>query len=128
MKKMKLWITAICLLLLPLATVSATRAEPTPQLDEPAGGAVVCAPGAYPVTPDYCVPLGPSRYLTELSKLGWSDPPRPLPASKPDPGLTTLPYRYFHLSNEPVPLFSGIPADPNSGYSSQFPPGFVYVS
>ena len=128
MKTIKLWLTISSLLLLPLVTVSAVWAGPTPQLDEPDAGAVVCAPDAYPVTPDYCVPLGPSRYLTELSKLGWSDPPRPLPASKPDPGLKQLPYLYFHLSNEPVPIFSGIPADPNSGYSNQFPPGFIYVS
>jgi hypothetical protein len=104
------------------------QAGHAPQLDEPDNGAVVCAPDVYWVDPEYCVPLGPSRYLTELSSLGLNIPPRPLPAYKPDPNLGYLPYAYFHLNYEPVPIFSGIPADPNSGYSNQFPPGFVYVT
>lgn len=101
-------------------------AQQTPTGDEPESGAVVCEPAAYPATQDGCVPLGPSRYLSELVKMGISFPPRPLPAYKPDPALTQLPYRYFHLEDDYVPIYSS-PGEKGSG-TNQFPPGFVYVS
>lgn len=101
--------------------------EPGPPA-EPASGAVVCAPAPYLIQPDDCLPLGPSVYLTELARLGLTLPTRPLPARKPDPALSQLPYSYFRLGDEEVPLFSGIPSDPKSGYSSIFPRGFSYIS
>lgn len=103
-------------------------AQQIPPAAEPESGAVVCEPDVYYSTPDDCVPLGPSRYLMEMASLGMTIPPRPLPAYKPDPSLNEIPYVYFRLNDEPVPVFSGIPADPKSGYSSLFPVGFVYVS
>jgi len=92
---------------------------------EPDSGSVVCGPDAYFSTPDDCLPLGPSEYLTEMAKLGLTIPPRPLPAYKPDPSLVKLPYLYFHLDNDNVPVLTG----PAGGATGQiFPPGFVYVS
>ncbi|PWB69127.1 MAG: hypothetical protein C3F07_20085 [Anaerolineales bacterium] len=95
------------------------------QTDEPDNGSVVCAPDAYPVPPDDCLPLGPSTFITEMARLGLSFPQRPLPTRKPDPSLTSLPYRYFRLDDDNVPMLSG-PAGNETGQF--FPPGFVYVS
>jgi lipoprotein-anchoring transpeptidase ErfK/SrfK len=64
--------------------------------------------------------------LTDLARLGITLPPRPLPASKPDPSLTQLPYHYFHLDKDYVPIY-GTPGEKGPG-SQQFPPGFVYIS
>src|SRR5262245_57404986 len=92
---------------------------------EPDSGAVVCTPSVYSESPGDCLPLGPSTFITEMGKLGMSFPPRPLPAFSPDPGLTQLPYFYFHLEDDIVPILSG-PAGSETGQA--FQPGFVYVS
>jgi len=69
--------------------------------------------------------MGPSMYLTEMAKNGMTFPPRPLITYKPDPFLTKLPYFYFHLDKDNVPVLNG----PAGGATGQiFPPGFVYVS
>ena len=107
----------------PIHTVSAQQ---TPQPDEPDSGAVVCEPAAYLSTPSDCVLLGPSQYLNEMAKLGMTFPPRLLPAYKPDPSLTQLPYKYYHLNDDYVPIYSS-PGEKGAGVN-QFPPGFVYVS
>jgi len=110
----------------PVPVASARQAF---QGDEPDSGAVVCEPIAEPVSSADCVPLGPSKYLIEMARLGMTIPPRMLPAYKPDPNLNYLPYSYFKLNDEPVPVYSSIPSDPKSaGYTNQFPVGFVYVS
>ena len=96
------------------------------QQDEPESGAVVCAPSAFPSSQDGCFPLGPSQYLNDMAKLGITFPQRPLPAYKPDPTLTQLPYQYFNLENDYVPIYSS-PGDRGAGIN-QYPPGFVYVS
>jgi hypothetical protein len=94
---------------------------------EPDSGSVVCAPGVYLTPPGDCLPLGPSAYLTGLARIGLTFPLRPLPASKPDPALTQLPYYYFHVSDsEYVPVYSA-PGGTGAG-AQQFMPGFVYVS
>ncbi len=103
------------------------HAQDTTPPAEPESGSVVCEPGVYLSEPVECQPLGPSAYLTELAHLGMTIPPRPLPASKPDPSLTQLPYSYFHLKEgEYVPVY-GTPGETGSG-TQQFPPGFVYIS
>lgn len=104
----------------------AASAQQTLQQDEPESGAVVCAPSAFPSSQDGCFPLGPSQYLNGLAKLGITFPQRPLPAHKPDPNLTQLPYQYFNLENDYVPIYSS-PGDRGAGIN-QFPPGFVYIS
>jgi lipoprotein-anchoring transpeptidase ErfK/SrfK len=58
--------------------------------------------------------------------MGLSLQPTPLPASKPDPALTQIPYKYFHvISTDPIPI-GGTPGDTVGGQS--FPPGFIYIS
>jgi len=96
------------------------------QQEEPESGAVVCEPSAYTQRLVDCVPLGPSQYLSDIAKLGITIPQRPLPAYKPDPGLTQLSYRYFNLEKDYVPIYSA-PGERGDGIN-QFPPGFVYVS
>ncbi len=113
-------------LLLPINRVHEVEARQIPQGDESDSGAVVCEPNAYLETPDNCIPLGPSTYLMEMAKLGMTIPEQPLPAYKPDPSLSQLPYRYFKLENDYVPIYSS-PGERGSGIN-QFPPGFVYVS
>jgi len=97
-----------------------------PNLPEPDSGGIVCEPGIYLVEPDDCLPLGPSAYLTQLAQAGLTIPARPLPASKPDLGLTQLPFFYFHLDKDYVPIYSS-PGEKGPGVE-QFLPGFVYVS
>jgi hypothetical protein len=92
---------------------------------EPDSGAVVCAPGVYLADPGDCLPLGPSTYITEMSELGLTFPPRPLASKRPDSSLTQLPYLYFHLDNDYVPILNG-PAGNETG--NGYLPGFVYVS
>lgn len=120
MKKLLSIILSIGILFQP-ATIPITRADEL----EPASGAVVCLPDAYLTAPDNCLPTGPSAYLTEMAKLGLIFPPRPLSNYKPDPELTKLPYQYFHLDKDFVPVLSE-PAGIESG--KPFPPGFVYIS
>jgi lipoprotein-anchoring transpeptidase ErfK/SrfK len=125
MKRMFFWLISFSL----VATtnpIQIATAQQTLQLDEPESGAVVCEPAAYLTTSTDCMQLGPSQYLNEMAKLGMTFPPRPLPAYKPDPSLTQLPYKYYHLNDEYVPIYSS-PGQKGSGVN-QFPPGFVYVS
>lgn len=117
-----LFIASICL---STSTTTARAQESTPPT-EPDNGGVVCEPGVYLTEPPDCQIFGPSAYLTDLAKIGISIPPRPLPASKPDPSLTQLPYSYFHLDKDYVPVYS-TPGEKGSGVQ-QFPPGFVYVT
>jgi lipoprotein-anchoring transpeptidase ErfK/SrfK len=108
--------------LLPPAGVAAQETTPG---EEPESGAVVCAPDVYLTPPGDCLPLGPSTYITDMAKLGLTFPERALPAFKPDPALTQLPFFYFKLDDDIVPILSA----PGGGESGQaFQPGFVYVS
>jgi lipoprotein-anchoring transpeptidase ErfK/SrfK len=112
------------LLLVALAPFAAAIAQEEVSAPEPESGAVVCAPSAVRGSGMECLVEGPSAYLKELARAGFSLPPSPLPASKPDRALSDLPYRYFHvISDEPVSIGSSPGA---SGGDSLFP-GFVYV-
>lgn len=115
----------IGILIVGLIPNSPARAQDTSAEEETASGAVVCAPGVYFEPPGDCLPIGPSSYITEMANLGLTFPARRLPAFKPDPSLTALPYRYFKLEEDVVPILSG-PAGDSIGQS--FLPGFVYVS
>ena len=106
-------------------SIFATPSPISAQESEPESGAVVCAPAVYLESPSDCLPLGPSAFLTEMAKLGMTFPPRQLPSHIPDPALTQLPYFYFMLEEDIVPILSG-PAGSETGQA--FQPGFVYVS
>lgn len=123
---MKNFLTLIFISLTITTSIQTAHAQDSTLPAEPQSGGVVCEPGVYLSEPVECQPLGPSSYLTDLARLGMTIPPRPLPASRPDPSLTQLPYHYFHLDKDYVPIYSS-PGETGSG-SQQFPPGFVYVS
>ena len=107
-------------------SLNTARAKQTYQVDEPESGAVVCEPNPYIVFPENCLPLGPSQYLSEMAKLGMTIPQSPLPTYKPDPRLNDLPFFYFKLDNDYVPIY-GSAGEKGSG-ANQFPPGFVYIT
>ena len=114
---------AACLLAANLGASEGAQAQ-SPAA-EPDSGSVVCAPGVFFSEPDGCLPLGPSSYLTELANSGFTLPPSPLPASRPDRSLADIPIRYFHvISDEPVSVGSA-PGD--SGGQILYP-GFVYIA
>lgn len=92
---------------------------------EPDTGAVVCPPDAYLTPPGDCLPLGPSVYLTELGRLGLTFPPRAISVRKPDPSLTQIPHRFFHLDHDIVPVLNGPAGNPTGPV---FGAGFVYVT
>lgn len=119
MKKIKIFLFTIFALILTSYTVQAQETEPE-------SGGVVCEPGVYLYPSGDCQPMGPSAYLTDLARFGITLPPRPLPASKPDPNLNLLPYKYFHLDDDYVPIY-GAPGGKGPS-AQQFPPGFVYIS
>jgi hypothetical protein len=118
----KFFLLIVCLSLLFEFTAHSTSLA---QGAEPDSGEVVCVPDVYLITPDDCLPTGPSTFLTDMAKLGLTFPPRLLPSYKPDPELIKLPYRYFHLDKDYVPIL-GEPGGSESGQS--YLPGFVYVS
>jgi lipoprotein-anchoring transpeptidase ErfK/SrfK len=95
------------------------------QNSEPESGEVLCLPDVYLTPPDDCLAAGPSIYLAELAKRGLTIPERPLPSRRPEPELSKLPYLYFHLEQDNVPVLSG-PAGSETG--QYYLPGFVYVS
>jgi hypothetical protein len=101
MKKILYSILGISLIFATFAYTPARAQDTTPP--EPDSGAVVCEPGVYLTTPDDCLPLGPSAYLTDLARLGMTFPPRPQPAAKPDPRRTQLPDQYLHQDDTNVP-------------------------
>jgi len=91
---------------------------------EPDNGSVVCPPGVYPATPENCLPLGPSEYLTQLAGLGITLPIQPLPMYPPSTDLNSLDYSYFKVNPKGLPLYSSL-SDAESGSSSvrSIPPG-----
>lgn len=127
---MKLRIAYLILLLTLFVSPLPVRAqEPTPD-EESFSGAEVCVPGVYIIESDDCLPLGPSIYLTNLARLGLTLPPRPLPAYKPNPELTQIPYRYFHMADDmPVKFYPSLAdAQAKSDNALTYAPGFVYIS
>ena len=115
----------LSILLLNLIPFGTSKAQGSSTEEEPESGAVVCAPGVYLEDPGDCLPAGPSVYLTDMAKLGLTIPERPLPATKPDKGLVPLPYLYFKLEEDIVPVLNEPAGNP---IGQAFQPGFVYVS
>ncbi len=107
---------------------------PQPATDAPApptetnSGAVLCDPGIYLETPEDCVPLGPSQYLTDNARLGLVLPPRPLQISHPDPALNDLPYHYYKVNDTGTAFYSSLEAARSKAGGQILSPGaFLYV-
>jgi lipoprotein-anchoring transpeptidase ErfK/SrfK len=127
---MKLKIVYLTLLIALIISPFPAHAQETMPVEESYGGAEVCAPDAYLIEPDDCLPLGPSVYLTGLARLGLTLPPRPLPVYKPSPELTQTPYRYFHMADDmPVKFYTSLAdAQAKSANALTYASGFVYIS
>jgi len=96
-------------MLWPGRAVDAARGDnPSPQ--EPDSGAVLCPPSVYPAFQDDCLPLGPAQFLTDMAAQGIPYPIQPLPAYAPDPTLNALPYSYFRVTENGLPLFPSLDA------------------
>jgi hypothetical protein len=61
-------------------------------------GLPICAPDVYLVTPEDCLPVGPSQNLTDWAEKGLAIPLKPLQASKPSPAYTELNQKYAKLN------------------------------
>lgn len=120
---------SLTLVLLTVLLAQPAAAQDFPPDPEPDAGAVVCPPGAYPSPPGDCLPLGPSAYLSELARLGITIPPRPLPATQPDPALVQLPYHYFKVNEiTGTSLYGSLDAAISKAGGVPLLPGFVYLS
>ena len=99
------------------------------QLPENNTGAVLCSPSVYIQTPDDCVPLGPSQYLTELAQQGMQWPLQPLDVSHPDPALGDLSSSYFKVDKTGTTFYPSLDAAiSKKGASGGLAPGdFFYV-
>lgn len=120
--------TKVFPIMLAVAFVIAGYSKPPTVLsqgDEPDSGSVVCPPDVYLNPPDDCLFTGPATQLTEFAKLGLSNPPRPLFFTRPDPSLPFLPYTYFHVDKDYLPVLNAPAGNP---IGQEFSPGFVYVS
>ncbi|MDR3575441.1 MAG: L,D-transpeptidase [Anaerolineaceae bacterium] len=111
MKRLLTVLTAIvCISLVSMAdpiTAHAQSTDPT----EPYSGLPLCSPDAYLSDPVDCVPLGPSKVITDLAKLGLTFPPQPLPAYSPDPALIQLNLKYALVSignAEQAPIYPSL--------------------
>lgn len=74
-------------------------------------GELLCLPEAYSQTGNNCLSMGPAQTLTQLEKQGLSLPPRPLPASRPDAGLTVVDIGFAKINledSEPAPIYSNL--------------------
>ncbi len=117
-----------------LVTLLPTRAVKAVQGDDPAAreadsGAILCPPAVYLSPQDDCLPLGPAQFLTAMAAQGIIFPIHPLPAYAPSPNLNNIPFSYFKVTVEGLPLYATLEAamaDQPSGQVIQ--PGFLYVS
>ncbi len=96
----------VIFLLAYLANRPAVPAAAANPASSPQSGSVLCLPGIYTVDPQDCLPLGPSQVRTQNAQQGLLLPLPPLPASKPDPALVSVPFRYAMLKeNEATPVY-----------------------
>lgn len=104
---------------------SVARASQTPEQNS---GAVLCTPGVYLQTPDDCVPLGPSQYLTDNARLGMELPLRPLQISHPDPTLSDLPYNYYKVDPKTgTGFYPSLDAAVATSGGQILSPGFIFT-
>lgn len=74
MKRFQLFLVFACILvMLQIASEPAQAREAEPS--EPYPGMPLCLPDAYIITPEDCLPLGPSQTLSEMAQMGMSYPP-----------------------------------------------------
>lgn len=90
----------------------------------------LCLPRVYDLTPEDCLPLGPSAYLTRQAESGITFPIAPLSAQDPNPDMALLPFRYALVKTPNAPVFSTIndAATKDAAPRRYIEAGFDYVS
>lgn len=89
---------------LPGTPVQAASGEPPRGFDP----GVVCLPDPFTDSTRDCTSAGPVEYLDSLARLGLTLPIPPLPASKPDPNLTYVPYHYGEVRTARAPVYASV--------------------
>ncbi|NTW08388.1 MAG: L,D-transpeptidase [Anaerolineaceae bacterium] len=95
---------------------------------DPSSDLPLCLPDIYPDSSADCLVLGPAQTLTNLSELGYTIPPVPIPSRKTPEELAQIPYQYAKVSEEQVPIFTAPPATRETLPSRYLDPGFKYIS
>lgn len=88
----------------------------------------ICLPGYYILDSSNCINQGPAREIADLYKLGITFPATPFPFITPSPDLQIIPFKYAHLSDDPVPAFSSLPTEAGETPTTWLPAGFKYIS
>ncbi len=66
----------------------------------------LCLPDVYDETPDECLALGPSAYLTEMAQQGLTFPLPTLPVRAPDPALSDVGFYYARVREISLRIFA----------------------
>jgi len=99
------FISIIAVWLLP---VGYAQAVPNVETMPSTGSEPLCLPTMDLLQPGDCLHLGPAHYLSSLAELGITLPPRPLPATRPDLLLATVPFRYAQIISSDAPVFTSL--------------------
>ena len=111
MKRLLTVLTVIVCISLVSTAAPMTALAQSNDPSEPFAGLPLCYPDAYLSNPVDCVPLGPSKILTDLAKMGMTIPPRPMPAASPDPELVKLNLKYALVGvgpTEAAPIYPSL--------------------
>lgn len=89
----------------------------------------LCLPGVYQSTPNDCLPLGPSEYLTRMANVGITFPSQPMATQSPDSSLKELPFFYAKVRDEQRRVFSSLDAAiAGEPVHSNINPGLSFVT
>ena len=98
MKRFFTVLACLTVLLTMIPGVQPVAAQSSAPGDETYAGKPLCLPDVYPQTQTDCVLMGPSAQLSQMARIGLTIPPRPVPATKPDPALNDVPVRFARIS------------------------------
>ncbi len=68
----------------------------------------LCLPGIYLTDPQYCLPLGPSSYLTQMAASGISFPLPVISDHPVDPSLGNMPFNYALLGEGATAVYASL--------------------
>lgn len=132
-KKYPQSILIACLTIVSISSIVYAQEDINPKVPKPPQsyeGLPLCEPGVYLIDPIDCLPMGPSMLLTKWAKQGMTLPPRPLPATHPDPSYTLLDKKYAKLNIQPGTQAAWYPnlesAIAGWGALSTLPPGETF--
>lgn len=95
---------------------------------EPFAGEALCLPDVYVSTPDGCLPLGPSSFLTTMAEKGIPIPTQPLPVYNPDPSLIYTALPYIKVGDNAFPLYSSLDSAISRSPATMLDAGMKYLA